>query len=138
MFGSIHCERREVILYTVSDCSRKTLESVIRNPIAADSITVSSCWVAEKCINQIDDMNHFHQMINHSDPFVDTMTSAHTQAIESMWNLAKIRKNASIAHIIPYLRVTYVDSCGDVICNQMVMHLTAFCRKFFLSVHLYK
>lgn len=91
VFGGICRETREVFLYTVPDRSRQTLESVIRNSIAPGSIIVSDGWAAYNYIDQIDGMNYSHQVVNHSENFVDPTTGAHTQTIESMWHLAKMR-----------------------------------------------
>lgn len=91
VFGGICRETREVFMCMVPDRSRQTLESVIRNSIASGSIIVSDCWAAYNYIDQINGMNYSHQVVNHSESFVDPTTRAHTQTIESMWHLAKMR-----------------------------------------------
>lgn len=56
------------------------------------STIYSDLWKAYETIEEIPGMNFRHLTVNHSENFVDPVTGAHTQSIESLWGKVKYRK----------------------------------------------
>ena len=50
---------------------------------------MSDCWSSYQCLK--DHPNYRHMDVNHSKNFVDPVTGAHTQSVESMWRDAKMQ-----------------------------------------------
>ncbi|XP_050691605.1 uncharacterized protein LOC126983150 [Eriocheir sinensis] len=91
VFGGVCKETRDVFLYAVERRDRSTLESCIKEIILPGSTIVSDMWKAYEKIEDISGYNFKHLTVNHSENFVDPITGAHTQQIESTWNLLKRR-----------------------------------------------
>ena len=89
VFGGICRETGECFLYPVEDRSAATLLPIIRDSIRPGTTIISDLW---QSYNQIPNIgNYIHLTVNHSQNFVDPVTGAHTQQIESNWNKAKTR-----------------------------------------------
>ena len=75
---------------------RKTLFEMIQRHILPGTTIMSDCW---KGYNGLEDAGYVHQTVNHSVNFVDPITGAHTQKIESMWRALKARlRRGGIRH----------------------------------------
>lgn len=90
VFGGICRETGENFLYAVPDRSANTLIPIIQNSIRPGTTIISDMW---QSYNEIPNLgnNYTHLTVNHSKNFVDPITGAHTQKIESTWNKAKSR-----------------------------------------------
>lgn len=90
VFGGICRKSGESFLVAVPDRSAATLLTIIKRSIRAGTTTISDLWGAYNRIKDLG-MNYLHLTVNHSQNFVDPRTGAHTQNIESSWNVAKSR-----------------------------------------------
>ena len=90
VFGGICRETKECFLYTVEDRSSATLMPIIQRSIRPGSIIMSDEWRAYRPIASLPE-GYTHLTVNHSRNFVDPITGAHTQQVESLWNKAKSR-----------------------------------------------
>lgn len=91
VFGGICRETKEVFLYAVERRDRATLESCIKANILPGTTIISDMWKSYANIQSIPGYNFKHLIVNHSENFVDPITGAHTQQIESTWNILKRR-----------------------------------------------
>lgn len=88
VFGGICRETNECFMYLVPDRSANTLLPIIRDSIRPGTTIMSDLWASYGGIRA---MGFQHLTVNHSLNFVDPITGAHTQKIESNWNKAKAR-----------------------------------------------
>ena len=77
----------QVYTEIVPDCSKHTLQSIIRGKVAVESIINSDGW---KGYNGLVDIGYGHFRVDHSK---DEFARGHTQVngIEGFWGLAKVR-----------------------------------------------
>jgi len=88
VFGGIErTPEKRVFAQMVPDRTRKTLFDIIKNHINPGSIIISDCWAAYKTI--FEDLGMEHMTVDHSKNFKDPVTGAHTNNIESSWNILK-------------------------------------------------
>ena len=80
----------------VPNRSRRTLTRIINHFLRGNNVTIhSDCWRGYLNLPNFVPRCALHQTVNHSRNFVDPITGAHIQGIESAWNRMKIRlKNA--------------------------------------------
>jgi transposase-like protein len=74
--------------FVVKRRDRDTLLPIILEEVAAGTLIVSDEWGAYNSLNQ---HNYQHQTVNHQHFFVDPITSANTQTIETLWSLLKMK-----------------------------------------------
>ena len=90
VFGGVERMTGECFLVEVAQRDAATLLPLIARFIRPGSIVYSDEWAAYNRINATTGMHH--ETVNHSLHFVDPVTGAHTQGVESMWSSAK-KKN---------------------------------------------
>lgn len=66
----------------VASRNAEVLLPLIEKYIAPGSIIYSDCW---KAYQKIDNKKYQHDVVNHSQNFVDPNTGVHTQNIERLW-----------------------------------------------------
>ncbi len=88
----------------VSDRSKTTLIEIIRRRIRPGTTIVSDCWAA---YTGLETYGYTHKTVNHSVNFVDPISLAHTQKVESMWFLSK-RRNKKECGTSRKLLVSYI------------------------------
>lgn len=91
IFGGVCRETKEVFMYAVPNRTKETLQQVIQESIMPGSVIISDMWPSYRGIENIAGMSFTHETVNHSANFVDPETGAHTQTIESHWNVFKRR-----------------------------------------------
>ena len=91
IFGGICRETKEVFMYAVPDRTVATLLDTIQACIAPGSIIISDVWAPYQGIETMIGMKYTHQMVNHTENFVDLTTGAYTQTIESFWHVYKMQ-----------------------------------------------
>ena len=91
VFGGVCRETKETFLYAVEDRTANTLLQCIKECIKPGTTIMSDLWKSYDKISEIPGMNFTHYRVNHSKNFVDPVTGAHTQTVESLWAAAKIR-----------------------------------------------
>jgi hypothetical protein len=91
VLGGICRETKECFLYTVPDRSEAILRPIIEESIRPYTTIITDCWSAYHNISSIPGRNYKHLMVNHSQNFVDPVSGACTNAVESMWGKAKAR-----------------------------------------------
>lgn len=91
VFGGIDRDSRECFLVLVDRRDAATLLPVIQQYIRPGTTIYSDQW---RAYNQIanDPNGYTHQKVNHSRHFVDPNTGVHTQNIENMWMVVKMKK----------------------------------------------
>lgn len=84
LFGCIERATNNFCLRLIDNRSRGELEEVIRECIIEDAVVYSDCWSSYMSLFANTD-DYIHYSVNHSQYFVDPITGAHTQSIESLW-----------------------------------------------------
>uniref|UniRef100_A0A7M5VCQ3 ISXO2-like transposase domain-containing protein n=1 Tax=Clytia hemisphaerica TaxID=252671 RepID=A0A7M5VCQ3_9CNID len=78
----------------VPNRNRRTLTAIINQVLNANSIIHSDQWRAYINLPQFVQNCVGHETVNHTNHFVDPLTGAHTQNIESYWNRFKLKIKA--------------------------------------------
>jgi transposase-like protein len=94
-----------------------TLIPLIKKHVAKNSIIISDKWGAYA---RLEEEGYYHKTVNHSENFVDPVTAADTQAVESHWRDMKravrkggIRKSRLGLHLSEYLWRRQVAHSGE-------------------------
>ena len=90
IFGGICRETSECFMFAVPDRRAVTLLPIIQQNILPGSTIISDEWASYNGIANLA-MNYNHQTVNHTYNFVNPQNGAHTQSIESNWNVFKSR-----------------------------------------------
>lgn len=90
VFGGVCRETRECFMFAVEDRTAATLLPIIQDCIRPGTTIVSDLWRAYHGIANLP-AGFNHLTVNHSIHFVDPVTGANTQTVESTWNSAKRR-----------------------------------------------
>ncbi len=88
VFGGINSENNDCFMVIVPNRTKETLQSIIRQKIRRGTTIISDCWAS---YNGLELLGYEHKTVNHSYNFVDPITLAHTQKVESLWFLSKRR-----------------------------------------------
>ncbi|VDK49657.1 unnamed protein product, partial [Anisakis simplex] len=86
IFGGVEIDSGECFLVPVDNRSAATLMPLIYKHILPGTTIVSDCWAS---YSQIQGADYSHLTVNHSLNFVDPVTSACTNHIESLWQKFK-------------------------------------------------
>ena len=126
VFGACDTSTTPAVAYMelVPDRRAATLMPIIRRIVLPGSTIHSDQWAAYRQLHA--DPNYTYATVNHSQNFVDPVTGAHTQAIESYW--AKVKqtfksmKGVSSAQLPSYLdermwRDRHGRDVGDAFAN---------------------
>jgi ISXO2-like transposase domain len=98
VFGGIErTEEKHVFAEMVPDRTKKTLLKLIKDNIRPGSIIISDSWAAYNDIKNALQMDHM--TVDHSKHFKNPENGAHTNNIESSWNILK--KNIPNCERIP-------------------------------------
>ena len=87
VFGGTERITGECFLVEVEHRDAATLIPLIQHHIRPGSIIYSNEWKSYTSITATTGM--LHETVNHSLPFVDPTTGAHTQGVEAMWSSCK-------------------------------------------------
>ena len=71
-----------VVLLSIPNRTAATLEHYIAKWVEQKTTIVTDSWAAYKGLERL---GYKHEEVNHSENFVDPITKAHTQIIESLW-----------------------------------------------------
>ncbi|CAF1624079.1 unnamed protein product [Rotaria magnacalcarata] len=94
VFGGIDRDTRECFAGLVDRRDAATLIPIIYEFVMPGTTIYSDQWAAYNALSHPNNAPHRygHQTVNHSVNFVDSTTLVHTQNIENMWMVAKIKK----------------------------------------------
>ena len=94
VFGGIDRDTRECFAVLVNRRDAATIIPIIHQFILPGTTIYSDQWAAYNAINNNNNEpgRYIHKTVNHSVNFVDPITLVHTQNIENMWMVAKIKK----------------------------------------------
>ncbi|CAF4187958.1 unnamed protein product, partial [Rotaria sordida] len=94
VFGGIDRDTRECFAVLVGRRDPPTLIPLIHQFILPGTTIYSDRWPAYNLINNeiYGPKRYIRQTVNHSVNFVDPITGVHTQNVENMWMVAKIKK----------------------------------------------
>ena len=81
-FGGPH------VIIQVEKRDKQTLHDIIKREVVLGSIIHSDGWPA---YNGIAQYGFTHNTVNHIENFVDPLTQAHTQRIESLWRPLRLK-----------------------------------------------
>ena len=88
VFGGICRESGDCFFNIVEKRDANTLIPLIQEHILPGTTIISDCWAAYNGIEKLG-LGYIHKTVNHSEHFVDPITGAHTQRIESTWHALK-------------------------------------------------
>jgi hypothetical protein len=88
IFGCIERATNNFCLRLIDNQGKDVLESVIRECIIEYSVVHSDCWSSYMYLFA-NTSDYKHYPVNHGKDFVDPVTKAHTQSIESLWSRLK-------------------------------------------------
>ena len=92
VFGAVERDSGLCFLQTVENRTKATLEALIIEWILPGSHIISDGWAAYNEIETIHNGIYTHQVIIHSDNFVDPYDkNIHTQNIENLWSRVKYK-----------------------------------------------
>ncbi|KAG0442619.1 hypothetical protein DMUE_0136 [Dictyocoela muelleri] len=91
IFGVVERESGKCYIQVVPDRKRATLEKVIKNIVVDATIIMSD---GAKAYDNLSNLGFKHFNVIHNENFADSITGAHTQTIEGLWNLFKKKKHA--------------------------------------------
>ena len=109
VFGLIERESGELRLEVCPNNRRDaaTLTALIKKHVEPETVIMSDCW---RGYTRLDDEGYEHLTVNHSQHFIDPVSGANTQRIESSWRALKrrlsrggIRKDEYGLHFAEYL-----------------------------------
>ncbi len=120
VFGGIERGTNNCFFETVHSRDSATLLPIIQRWVEPGTIIYSDCWKAYNGISQLPE-NYTHLTVNHSENFVDPVTGAHTQGIESRWHALKgslprtgVHKKLLPSYFSEYVvRKRYLDDSPD-------------------------
>lgn len=78
----LYQSRTNVRFVVVPDRKKATLHDIVRRFVEPDSSIHTDEWVGYKGLN---DIGYMHNVVNHSQNYVDPVTGVHTQNIERAW-----------------------------------------------------
>lgn len=82
VLGGICRETKECFMVSVPRRDRATLIPIILLNVIQGSTIITDCWKSYDCLNEYDFQ---HLTVNHSLNFIDPVSGANTQTIESTW-----------------------------------------------------
>ena len=83
--------KQEIRMFHVLRRNEATLRPIIQRNVAPGTTIISDEWAAYRNINIWAGFNYTHQTVNHQVHFVDPVTGANTQRIESHWGHFKTK-----------------------------------------------
>ena len=86
IFGLIQRDTGKVCLFIVRNRSAGELIPHTQNIVLPGTTIISDQWAA---YNSLNTLGYMHLTVNHRQNFVDPVTGAHTQTIESFWSHSK-------------------------------------------------
>ena len=86
VFGAIERDSNDAFMVEVTDRSANALLPIIQTYIRPGTTVFSDEW---RAYSQITSLGLSHSTVNHSINFVDPISGAHTQNIESTWSFVK-------------------------------------------------
>ena len=89
VFGGIEKNSKNCFLVAVENKTAATLLPIIQQYILPGATVLSDLW---RAYNTVDNLGNTHLTVNHSIHFVDPVTQATTNHVESMWARAKTKK----------------------------------------------
>ena len=98
-FGGVERGSKDAFMVEVNDRSAATLLPIIQRYIRPGTTVISDEW---RAYSRIPTLGMAHESVNHSINFVDPLTGAHTQTIESTWS-----------HVKKMMRKQGVDSTSE-------------------------
>ena len=91
VFGGYQPSIKEGFLVAVPNTKRETILPLIRRYIRPASLIISDC---AKIYDSLSEEGYFHLTVNHSTNFVDPLTGATTNRVESQWQKVKQKNKA--------------------------------------------
>ncbi len=88
VFGGIDSENNDCFMEIVPNRTKVILQDLIKRRIKPGTTIISDCWASYEGLELL---GYTHKTVNHTYNFVDPVTLAHTQKVESLWFLAKRR-----------------------------------------------
>jgi len=74
--------------FVIQKRDKVTLHNIIQREVISGSTIHSDGWSG---YNGLSDLGYSHNVVNHSENFVDPISKAHTQRIESLWRPLRLK-----------------------------------------------
>jgi len=125
VFGGIDVATKDAFLVAVEKRDAATLLPVLQQYVLPGSTVISDLWRAYSTVGEI---GYDHLTVNHEVNFVDPVTGATTNHVESMWGRAKLRNKkecgTSRTHLASYLiEFMWRAKFGDDPFQNLLVHL---------------
>jgi transposase-like protein len=134
VFGIVDTRFRPALGYmeSVEKRDAATLLPIIQRVCLPSTIIVSDGWAA---YSRIHEQGYEHKVVNHSENFVDPVTGAHTQHIESYWAKSKQRlkamKGVRREHLDEYLEeMMWLERHKEDSFEIMLSHMRSYSNEF--------
>lgn len=94
VFGMVErTPERRIIMVQVENRKKTTLEALIAKYVHPQSTIHSDCW---RAYDKLCEIVENHRTVNHSECFVDPVTSVHTNTIEGNWSGVKNQVSSAL------------------------------------------
>jgi transposase-like protein len=90
VFGGVERGSGKTFLVAVHDRTAETLISTMKQWIHPGTTIISDCWASYSTVSE---EGYQHKTVNHSITFVDPVSAAHTNTLESTWRHVKASLN---------------------------------------------
>jgi hypothetical protein len=98
------CDNNEGRYFAIQKRVKVTLHNIIQREVIAGSTIHSDGWSG---YNGLSDLWYSHNIVNHSENFVDPISKAHTQRIESLWRPLRLKIIKNMCGTTPELFPRY-------------------------------
>jgi len=98
------CDNKEGRYFITQKRDKTTLHKIIQREVIAGSTIHSDGWSG---YNELLDHRYNHYVVNHSENFVDPISKAYTQRIESLWRPLRLKIVKNVCGTTPDLLPRY-------------------------------
>ncbi|XP_026811178.1 uncharacterized protein LOC113552508 [Rhopalosiphum maidis] len=99
------CDNNKGRYFVIQKRDKVTLHNIIQREVIARSTIHSDGWSG---YNGLSDIGYSHNVVNHTENFVDPISKAHTQRIKSLWRPLRLKVVKYMCGTTPELLPRYL------------------------------